>query len=101
MFRVVDGHAVGVDASMGPGADNPGYSVVPFLEFMHVGGLQWGRGPITPVMLAGPVEAEGGAEELQWVRGPITPVMQERTDGQDRAGQASMGPGSDNPGYGG
>ena len=62
--------------------------------------LQWVHGPITVVMAAHGAATEV-AQKLQWVHGPITVVMVQPGMPQIVQGcRASMGPRSDNRGYG-
>ncbi len=61
--------------------------------------LQWVRGPITAVM-NDDLGILGTVPVLQWVRGPITAVMATDRKGKSEAAAASMGPRSDNRGYG-
>ena len=89
-------------ASMGPRSDNRGYaSSASVLAPAPAYRLQWVHGPITVVMLPISRRSRLRRYELQWVHGPITVVMAGdavRVDvGCDRA---SMGPRSDNRGYG-
>src|SRR5437870_4385304 len=61
--------------------------------------LQWVRGPITAVM-ADASTSEQPSRALQWVRGPITAVMRNGRSIKGSGAYASMGPRSDNRGYG-
>ena len=90
---------------MGPRSDNRGYGP----DGMTSNGpqerettLQWVHGPITVVMRYRGATQVSSGNALQWVHGPITVVMGDLTCCRKTAARwASMGPRSDNRGYGG
>jgi len=109
-------------ASMGPRSDNRGYAGKRMmtnnpttLQWVHgpitvvmnarvsgnalAYGLQWVHGPITVVMKAR-IDSVFLLEKLQWVHGPITVVMDRCLRNRMLRLRASMGPRSDNRGYG-
>ena len=87
-------------ASMGPRSDNRGYADMTAAR-SSIAVLQWVHGPITVVIGLGIRQALSNVTaQLQWVHGPITVVMKADYDRRMRASSASMGPRSDNRGYG-
>ena len=88
-----------VAASMGPRSENRGYAAM--LHAIGIRGrrLQWVHGPRTVVMPTAATKGHG-RPQLQWVHGPRTVVMLAYSDEALREGKASMGPRSENRGYG-
>ncbi len=86
-------------ASMGPASDNAGYVGEIANGLREELMLQWVRRRITPVMFPATETAKRDFM-LQWVRRRITPVMVGRFQGVVLDELASMGPASDNAGYG-
>ena len=86
--------------SMGPRSDNRGYGRPRPPGWQRMSALQWVHGPITVVM---DDTTNKGVQlgDLQWVHGPITVVMAIVWLRQQRPREPSMGPRSDNRGYGG
>src|SRR2546425_1171849 len=86
-------------ASMGPGSDNPGYGLPGSLR-LPIAGASMGSGFYNPGFVAARAAWLDRTGLLQWVRGLITPVMIASKRSPAPQPHASMGPGSDNPGYG-
>src|SRR5579862_683235 len=86
-------------ASMGPRSDNRGYGLGQLFGIGPDTELQWVHGPITVGMIQPSIEISG-VIQLQWVHGPITVGMGSSIEPKTRASHASMGPRSDNRGYG-
>ena len=100
------GRNAGVDdrrrcvASMGPRSDNRGYASTGRPQTDAGLQLQWVHGPITVVMASVADRGAAAARRLQWVHGPITVVMVGSPAMTADRLAASMGPRSDNRGYG-
>src|SRR2546422_825853 len=100
MDRAEDLLANAGGASMGPRSDNRGMASASPRKRPTALALQWVHGRITVVM--GTASALGiGSSTLQWVHGRITVVMQGLGGQMNLSMAASMGPRSDNRGYGG
>ena len=88
------------EASMGPRSDNRGYVRPGTGPGQLYRQLQWVHGLITVVMGCDAGELSARRIGLQWVHGLITVVMRSRERQRERGRIASMGPRSDNRGYG-